>query len=339
MRYLLQKILSASAVDLFLQQNNFTAAADYLFKSQMNSWELMNKNYEALIKVQTKDFWFDGFKIKVQFNPERIKSTSAKVDVESVADRKCFLCIENLPEEQKGIPNLDRYFLLCNPYPVFPQHFTISSLEHEPQRISDKFSDLLELAKLLSPSYTLVYNGPECGASAPDHLHFQAGIKLFMPIENDIYQLKNDYSKIVLENETISVSLIDDDLRKLILIESADKSELEDAFNKTLTTLKSLSPGKIEPMINIVCRYDIEFGWNVIAFLRSKHRPASFFSEVSEKILVSPAAIDLGGVLVTPREEDFGKLSKEIISSIFKEVSLDQKNFSILYEKLKEELS
>jgi ATP adenylyltransferase/5',5'''-P-1,P-4-tetraphosphate phosphorylase II len=337
--YIIQKILSASAVDLFVEQNNYTAAADYLFNSQMNSWQLMRKNYDALIEVQKKDFWFEGFKIKVQFNPERIKSTAAKVDAKSVADRKCFLCIDNLPEEQKGIPIFDSYFLLCNPYPVFPQHFTISSLEQEPQRISSNFSDLLEITKLLSPSYTLVYNGPECGASAPDHLHFQSGTKLFVPIENDIHQLKNDYGKIVLENETISVSFIDDDLRKLILMECVDKSELENIFYKILTLLRDISSGKLEPMINIICKYDNEFGWSVIVFLRGKHRPERFFAEGTEKILVSPAAIDLGGVLVTPREEDFIKLNKEIISSIFKEVSLDQENFSILYEKLKKELN
>lgn len=339
MSFLIQKILSASAVELFLEQNNYAAAAEYLFNSQMNSWELMRRNYETLKNVQTKSFWFDGFKINVQFNPERIKSTSANVDEESVENRKCFLCASNLPEDQKGILILDKYFLLCNPYPVFPQHFTISFLEHEPQSISVKFSDLLEITKLLSPSYTLVYNGPECGASAPDHLHFQAGIKLFMPIENDIQQLKNDYGKIVLEDETISVSFIDDDLRKLILIESVDKSELENAFNKTLTTFKNLSPGKIEPMINLICNYDNESGWTVIVFIRSKHRPECYFTEASEKILVSPAAIDLGGVLVVPREKDFEKLNKELISNIFKEVSLDQKNFLILAEKLKDEFN
>jgi len=336
---LVQKILSASAVDLFVDQNNYAAAAEYLFNSQMSSWELMRRNYETLKNVQTKSFWFDRFKINVQFNPERIKSTSANVDEESVANRKCFLCVSNLPEEQKGIPILDKYFLLCNPYPVFPQHFTISFLEHEPQSISVKFSDLLEITKLLSPSYTLVYNGPECGASAPDHLHFQAGTKLFMPIENDIQQLKNDYGKIDSEKDTVSVSFIDDELRKLIFIESADKPELEDTFYKFFIAYKKVSMGNIEPMLNIVCNYDKEFGWSVIVFLRSKHRPESFFAEGSSKLLVSPAAIDLGGVLVVPREEDFEKLNKELISNIFKEVSFDQKNFLILAEKLKDEFN
>lgn len=336
---LIKKILNASAVDLFIEQNNYAQAADYLFNSQLNSWEFMRRNYEALKNVQTKSFWFDGFKINVQFNPERIKSTSAKVDEESVANRKCFLCVSNLPEEQKGIPILDKYFLLCNPYPVFPQHFTIISFEHEPQRISEKFSDLLELAKLLFPSYSLVYNGPECGASAPDHLHFHAGTKLFMPIENDFHQLKNDFGTVLMEKDNITVFFIEDELRKIVLLQSIEKSELENAFHKILTTLKSLPSGKTEPMINIICRYDNEFGWSVIVFLRSKHRPKSFFAEGSEKILVSPAAIDLGGVLVTPREEDFRKLNKELISSIFKEVSLDQKNFSMLAKKLKDEFS
>ena len=88
-----------------------------------------------------KTFLFDGFKIKIQFNEGRIYSTSAKVDVDSVKNRSCFLCENNLPEEQKGIKLLENYLLLCNPYPVFPEHFTIVTVNHKPQEISSSFSD------------------------------------------------------------------------------------------------------------------------------------------------------------------------------------------------------
>ena len=208
-----------------ISNNNYASAADYLFNSQLNSWNLLKQNSDALKNVQTKSFWFDGFKLKVQFNPGRIKSTSAEVDEKSVKNRQCFLCIENLPIEQKGIKIRNDFILLCNPFPIFPQHFTISSLSHEPQRISESFGEFLELTKLLSPGYTLVYNGPACGASAPDHLHFQAGTKNFMPIEDDIQQLKNDYGNIIQEDEFITTSFIDDGLRKLILIESTEQAE------------------------------------------------------------------------------------------------------------------
>jgi len=202
-----QKFLRDIQVENFINNNNYVAAAEHLFNSQLNSWEFLRKNYEALRTVQTKSFWFDGFKIKVQFNKERLISTSAEVDEKSVSNRKCFLCVENLPEEQKGILLRKNFLLLSNPYPIFPQHFTISTLKHEPQRISEGFEELFELTRLLGANYTMVYNGPGCGASAPDHLHFQAGTKLFIPIENDIQQLKTDYGKIVEDNENNTVNL------------------------------------------------------------------------------------------------------------------------------------
>jgi len=333
-----QKTFDDSSIKSFIGQNNFAEAANALFNSQLNKWELLRKNYDALKNVRTKSFWFEGFKIKIQFNPERIKSTSADISDEAVANRKCFLCPENLPQEQKGVLLSDNFFLLCNPYPIFPQHFTVNSSIHEPQRISKNFNVLLEIAKQLSPSFTLVYNGPACGASAPDHLHFQAGTKGFMPIEADIQQLKNNFGIILNENEKLTVSLINDNYRRLVFIESADKSEIGVAFDKVINWYAEYSVNSIEPMINIICNYDKEFGWTVIIFLRSKHRPNCFFANDSEKILVSPAAIDLGGVLIVPREEDFVKMNKELVGSILNEISMDKESFSSFVKKCKEEL-
>ena len=330
-----QKFLNDAQIESFFSSNNYVSAADYLFNSQLNSWELLNKNYTALKNVQTKSFWFDGFKLKVQFNPERIKSTSAEVDENSVKNRECFLCVKNLPEEQKGIKIRDNFVLLCNPYPIFPRHFTISTFNHNPQRIIESFGELLELTRLLSTDYTVVYNGPACGASAPDHLHFQAGTKNFMPIENDIQQLKNDFGKIVQEDEFITTTFIDDGLRKLILIESAEQQMIENSFGTIYKEYEKISKTESEPMMNLLCNYDKEFGWSLIIFLRSKHRPECFYKNDPDKILISPAAIDLGGVVVTPREEDFVKVDKELLQQIFKEVSLDNETFSALAKKVK----
>lgn len=329
------KTLNDPEVGSLISNNDYASAADYLFNSQLNSWELMKKNYEALKNVQTKSFWFDGFKLKVQFNPERMKSTSADVDEKSVKNRECFLCIKNLPEEQKGIILDNNFLMLCNPYPIFPQHFTIASLNHIPQEISESFSEFLEITRLLSPRYTLVYNGPACGASAPDHLHFQAGTKNFIPIENDIQQLKNDFGELVQEDEFIISSFIDDGLRKLILIESTEQKMIENSFGKILKAYEKLSKTESEPMMNLLCNYDKEFGWSLIIFLRSKHRPECFYKDDPDKILISPAAIDLGGVVVTPREEDFVRLDKELLGQIFREVSLDKETFSALAKKVK----
>ena len=330
---------SDSQIQNLISQKDYSSAADYLFNSQLKSWSLMNKNYDALKNIQTKSFWFEGMKSKVQFNPERIISTSAKVDESSISKRNCFLCTENLPEEQKGILLRDDFILLCNPYPIFPQHFTIAALDHKPQKISEYYGEFLEISKLLSPNHTLIYNGPACGASAPDHLHFQAGTKQLIPIENDIQQMKNDYGQIVFENEFISTTFINDALRSIIFIESTDRSHLENTFRKIFKEYKNINPAEPEPMMNLLCTYDKEFGWNVIIFLRSKHRPECFYKDDPDKILISPAAVDLGGLVITPREEDFMRTQKGLIQIIFNEVSLDQKTFSLIEEKLKAELS
>ena len=201
------KILSDSEVRNFISQNDFESAANYLFNSQMKSWDLMRTNYDNLKHIESKSFWSGSYKLKIQFNPGRIKSTSAEVDEKSIKNRNCFLCLENLPMEQKGILILEKFILLCNPYPILSQHFTIASIIHEPQTILEYFSDYLIISKLLSNN-TLIYNGPSCGASAPDHLHFQAGSKQIIPIENDVQQLKNELGITVFENDKISTSFI-----------------------------------------------------------------------------------------------------------------------------------
>ncbi|MFI5236639.1 MAG: DUF4922 domain-containing protein [Ignavibacteriales bacterium] len=334
-----EKIYSDSKIQNMISNDDYSSAADYLFNSQLNSWSLLKKNYDALKSVQTNSFWIDGMKLKVQFNSERIISTSAKVDESSIANRVCFLCTKNLPEEQKGILIRNEFILLCNPYPIFPQHFTIASLDHKPQLISEYFDEFLEISKLLSPKYSLIYNGPACGASAPDHLHFQAGTKQLIPIENDIQQMKNNFGEIIQENESITTTFINDGLRKLIFIESFHQSLLNKSFRKIFEKFENLSAAEPEPMMNLLCSYDNEFGWNVVIFLRSKHRPESFYKDDPEKILISPAAVDMGGLIITPREEDFIRVDEELLRKIFNEVSLDQNTFSKLAAKIKSELS
>jgi hypothetical protein len=334
-----EKTFSDSQIQNLISQNDYVLAADYLFNSQLKSWSLMKENYAALKNVQTKTFWFEGMKLKVQFNPERIISTSAKVDKSSISNRACFLCTDNLPESQKGILIRNDFIMLCNPYPIFPQHFTIALLDHKPQLISKYFGEFLEISKLLSPNYTLIYNGPACGASAPDHLHFQAGIKQSIPIENDIQQMKNDYGQIVQEDEFITTTFINDGLRRIIFIESIHQSSLKKSFSKIFQEFENICSAEPEPMMNLLCTYDKEFGWSVAIFLRSKHRPECFYKDDPDKIIISPAAVDMGGLIITPREKDFIRIDEELLKKILNEVSLDQNTFSILAEKIKVGLS
>ncbi len=306
-----------------IAENNFSDASKQLFEVQKEQWKMLATGYKSLDTVKSKSFQFDGFKIKAQFNAGRITSTSAKVDAKSISERKCFLCNENLPEEQKGILYNNKYVILCNPFPIFPDHFTLTYKKHEQQRIVDTFSDMLDLSKDISKYYSVIYNGPRCGASAPDHLHFQAGNKYFMPIDDEFHQIKNEFGKVIYENDDLSFYAIDDGLRKFVSIESLDKDLVVNTFNKFYKTYSDMMNEEQEPMINLVSFYEEEFGWRIIIFLRAKHRPAVFFAEDESKMLVSPAAIDLGGVCVFPREEDFNRISKEMIVDIFKEVFID----------------
>ncbi len=329
------KILSDDQLIFNLvEENNYSDATARLFEIQKEHWPMLNAGFKSLDTVRSKSFQFDGYKIKAQFNAGRITSTSAKVDPKSISERKCFLCVENLPAEQKGILYNDKYILLCNPFPIFPEHFTLTYKEHTPQRIIDTFSDMLDLSKDLSKHYSVIYNGPRCGASAPDHLHFQAGNKFFMPIDDEFHQIKNEYGKVIYENDDLSFYAIDDGMRKFVSIESLDKELVVNTFNKFYKTYSELMNEKQEPMINLVSFYEEEYGWRVIIFLRAKHRPAVFFAEDESKMLVSPAAIDLGGVCVFPREEDFNRITKEQIADIFQEVFVDEKKFNEIFKKL-----
>jgi ATP adenylyltransferase/5',5'''-P-1,P-4-tetraphosphate phosphorylase II len=316
----------------FLQNGDTAEALKLLFSKQKQEWELLKKGVESLKDVQTKKFNFDGFEIKLQFNAGRIHSSAAKVDEKTISERRCFLCPENLPGEQQGILFDDKYLLLCNPYPIFNEHFTLSSLEHEPQQIKNSFGSFLELSRSLSKYYSVFYNGPKCGASAPDHLHFQSGLKNFLPIYKDFELLKMKYGKIISSESNAAVNAIDDGIRKIISIEADEKKEAEKYFNLLYESFSSLNNNDEEPLMNLISWYEDK--WIIIILLRETHRPAQFYASGEEKILLSPASVDLGGVPVTPLEKDFKKITKELIADMFRQVSLEEEKFKVVTEKL-----
>ncbi len=333
------KTIHNGNIDFYISEGDYTKAASVLFEQQLLRWHLLKERYDALDDVKIKEFLFDGFKIKVQYNPGRIKSSAAKTDDISINNRECFLCVENLPEPQQGILLPDKYLLLCNPFPIFPQHFTISSVQHEPQNIFDNMEGMLELTKHLSSGYSLIYNGPACGASAPDHFHFQAVRKNFMLIEDDYHQLKNEFGKFILEDEELMVTSVDDRLRRFLVIESTEMKKIIKAFKIFYKAYAEISSASTEPMFNIISTYNAEYGWSLLFFLRDKHRPELFYSKGDDKLLISPGAVDLGGVLIAPHEKDFEKINKDLIIKVFTKVSLNDNAFlklnKILEEKFK----
>jgi len=327
-------LYSNKEIDKFISVSDYGNASKLLLEQQKKQWPQLAEGYNSLNSIKVKEFTFDGFTIRVQFNPGRIISTSANVNDAAIKERKCFLCQQNLPPEQKGILYLDKIIILCNPFPIFPEHFTLANIDHSPQQIINSFDILLSLSKDLSEHYTVFYNGPKCGASAPDHLHFQAGNKYFMPVDNEFYFIKEKYGKRIYSTDSIAVSGVDDGLRRFISFESKDINLIKNYFEKFYSVYASLSGGSDEPKMNILSFFDSEKGWRVIVFLREKHRPSHFFASDENKILLSPAAVDIGGVCITPLKNDFDRITKNILTEIFHEVSFDKDNFEFLIKAL-----
>jgi hypothetical protein len=299
---------------------------------------MLRNGYDTLRTVRTRVFDFDGYQIKVQFNPGRLISTVAKVDAASIKGRKCFLCTENLPTAQRGISCDGGYLLLCNPFPIFPEHFTISSVCHTPQLIHDSFATLLNLTRDLGARYTVLYNGPKCGASAPDHLHFQAGNRSYLPIDVEFETLKKTRVHRLFESDAFRAYIIEKYLRHVITLESSDAGMLQRAFGHLYEVCQEGGPQGEEPMLNILGFYT-NGEWRIHVFPRSKHRPSFYFKEGDEKLLFSPAAVELGGICTTPREQDFERVSPEQIVEMFQEVSVSAERLAAITVRLEPKLS
>ena len=302
--------------------------ADALFKDQLSSWPLLGANWEKLGEAKVKEFEFDGFSIRVQCNPKRIVSSAAKVDKQSIEKRPCFLCTENRPPEEKNLWYRDQYEILCNPFPIFQEHFTIASAEHRPQVIEAEFGSFLDLSRVL-PDLALFYNAPNCGASAPDHMHFQAGNRGFMPIEDELTTMKANFGMVLQKDGDIEITAIADGLRRFYVLESDSKEKLEEMAAKAFQLIRELQNGE-EPMINMLSYY--KNGWQVLLFPRDKHRPWQYFEEGEENILLSPASVDMGGALITPLEKDFQKISREDIEDIFSQITCSAEHFDRMNE-------
>ncbi len=315
-----------------LNQGDFISALNLLLHLQKQEWEELRTGYISLDSTNFKKFQFNGFSIKAQHNPGRIKSSSAKVDEKSINNRKCFLCMENLPKNQKGILYDNNFLFLCNPFPIFNKHFTIAYIKHIPQQIFYSFEYLLKISRELKDEFIVFYNGPKCGASAPDHLHFQAGEKGFMPIDDEFHLIKNEYSEILSEDDSLCLTAIDDGLRRFISIESNRYATVVEIFGKIYRLLQN---DNSEPLLNILSSYEENYGWRIIIFLREKHRPECYFKNGKDNFLLSPAAVDYGGVCILPLEKDFQSVSEEKLNEVFNETSISAEKFHRLKSKLK----
>lgn len=307
--------------------------ANELIENQVKNWQLAQKNYTDLSKVQIKEIPFGNFTIKIQYNPARIISSAAKVDKQSIEKRACFLCVENRPIEQESIAILNQYFLLINPFPIFPKHLTIVSTQHIDQQIKNNIESMLQLSLMLE-GFTIFYNGPKSGASAPDHFHFQAGNTGFMPLDNELKYLIKDFGSLIIENET-NIWAVEDGLRKMIVFEGQNAIEIANNFNFAYKILQEVMSNGEEPPMNLLCNYQ-KGRFSMVLFLRGAHRPWQYFAEGEQNILLSPASVDFGGTLITPLEKDFNKLDKKIITDIFRQTSVKGEVFRDIINKIKQ---
>jgi ATP adenylyltransferase/5',5'''-P-1,P-4-tetraphosphate phosphorylase II len=300
---------------------NLNLKVKSFFQEQVSEWDLAKKNYEDLKNVEIKSFSFGDFEIVVQFNPARIVSSGAKVDEKTIKERKCFLCKENLPPKQKSV-DAGEYSVLVNPYPIFPEHFTIPRKEHIPQQIKPFFSDMLELAKSMD-DFVVFYNGPKCGASAPDHMHFQAGTKEFLPLGNDFRRLKTTHTELLAKEDHYSCYLFKNYLRTVYCMESDDSQVLSFQFNRLYEKFqKNIGcQANEEPMMNVVCLFE-NHQWSVFVFPRKAFRPWQYSAEASRQLMVSPATVEMSGIFITPVEEHFQRITRQDVVDILDQVSL-----------------
>jgi len=240
------------------------------------------------------------------------------MDAKTIAERKCFLCSANLPAEQKSI-DAGNYTILVNPFPIFPQHFTIPRKEHIDQLIKPYFAEMLELAEALD-DYVVFYNGPRCGASAPDHMHFQAGTRDFLPLIADYKKLKPGHSELIEEGDNYQLYKLKDYLRTVYCIESETISSSEIAFDKLYTEWEDRNGKGIEPMMNIVCSYENN-KWYTFIFPRKAFRPWQYTAEEDKRLMISPATIEMSGIFITPIESHFDRITKNDILSILEQCS------------------
>ena len=326
---------SLRTLEIKLRQamNKKRQAGELFIENQLAKWQTARTNHEALNQIETRRFELAGNTITVQFNPARAVSTCAKVDKSSIEARKCFLCPENKPNEQDEIIiSLDEPFSLrINPYPILPGHLTISSLKHQDQVLADKTIRQLPgkliswLEEYFASDYVLFYNGAKCGASAPDHFHFQAVKQSDVPV---IQQWERLMETAVREKEiktengntysSFQITSYICPIQVFICNHSADI--LPEMINQYLQSFP-LHEGESEPRYNLFAWQDKQRGFTMAYFPREKHRPACYTATGGEQLLVSPGALDMAGLLVTPRKEDFYKITESDITQIYKEVA------------------
>ncbi len=291
-----------------------------LFEQQRATWPMFREGEATLAGIRSKIFLSNNRRIVVQANPGRVISSGAKVDPASVAKRPCFLCPDTLPPLERGISFGD-YIILPNPYPILKYHMTIPHRNHLPQRIEGSIKNLCTLTKALGPEMFVIYNGPRCGASAPDHMHFQACGNENIPLFEQLPPAAN-------KNQVLPLTIWG---RNMLVCSFREAAQVEKCIRSTINALKEITGEKVEPMINMVALYRDDH-YIITIFPRAKHRSACYFAGPQQQILISPAAMEMAGIIVVANSEHFDRVDETVVQSIYQEVTLGTDLFSRLVE-------
>jgi hypothetical protein len=295
---------------------------DDLFAQQRSTWPALRDGEASLAHLQRKTLASDGESIIVQVNPARRRSTQANTDAKAIAARACFLCPENMPPEERGVAFED-LVLLPNPFPILPLHCTIADRIHRPQQISGRIATFLYLAQEIGPDMAALYNGPRCGASAPDHFHLQAARASDIPILTQFPMIMS--GRPVVPHSSFG--------RNMVFISGTSAGDVAVNIGRLIDTLRQIEATGDEPMFNLVARFDAGH-YAVVLFPRAAHRPACYFATGPDQLLVSPAVLEMCGILVATEPDHFARIDARVARGIYEEVSISANRFADLAAKI-----
>lgn len=313
-----------------MNNTRFDTECISFFQKQMHEWPAVNQRFTALQQqCKTKNLSVNECRISVQYNPARVQSAKAKTDKASIRQRPCFLCEANRPAEQTSLPILEGYQLLVNPFPILPVHFTIVSTRHRPQEILREFTAYQTLLDKLS-GFIVFYNGPKCGASAPDHLHFQAGSRGYVPIEADWKSVYESNLKV----SSHGIFLLRQFPVPVFVIQTHRDNNATPIFRNLYQALNTDKANGEEPMLNLLGWQEENGEQIILVFPRKKHRPDAYFYEDDRQISISPGAIDMGGLLIAINEQDYQKVTASTASHILKEVGITLEQADEIWQQI-----
>jgi hypothetical protein len=320
-----ERVIGTSALAAYGVAHGEASLADRcaaLLAQQRAVWPRLAEGTEALARIETRQLPLNNWPVSVQFNPARATSSLAKVDAVSIAKRPCFLCAENLPAEQRGV-RFGRYLLLPNPAPIVQDHLTVALDAHAPQRFGEHLEAFLELARALSARFTVLYNGPRSGASAPDHMHFQAIPVGAMPLEANLCYAHRELD--VERPDGTLVRVVSDapdqetHTRHAVTVAGYNASSITSAVRSIVAALP-LDEQAGEPQLNAYAQHQAG-AWTVVIFPRRRHRPACYDAPDEQRVSLSPGILDMAGIVVTVRREDFDRVDGDVLTTAYRDVT------------------